>query len=130
MWAAAQAVNGRIYLIGNGRPDSDRRGPQTLEFDPASNSFTFKAPFAAPRGAFGSAVANGWIYLLGGTRGAGKWMPTAERYSPSADKWEKVPDLPKPTGYPGVAELDGRIYLLGGVTDKFDNAERTFYQVR
>ncbi len=126
MWAAAQVLNGRIYLIGNAR---EGNAPRTLEFDPGTRSFSSKAPFKTARGAFGSAVANGWIYLLGG-RAGDKWVADAERYNPEADRWEQAPELPKPAGYPGVVALEGHIFLLGGVTDTFANPERTLYQLR
>ena len=109
------AVNGKIYYIGGvtGWP-----GPSVGSvyiYDTASNRFSTGAPMPAgrDRGAGGTAVANGKIYIAGGIH-AGTTVGWFDVYDPSADTWTSLPDLPHRRDHFHAATLDGRIWAIGG----------------
>src|SRR4029077_10805469 len=91
---AAVTVNGIIYAIGGEiTANNGNQEIGTVEaYNPATDSWTTKAPMPTPRLALGAGVINGIIYAVGGTteRGfesTGNALATVEAYDPVADKW-------------------------------------------
>ena len=72
------------------------------------------------RSAFSTVVADGKIYLIGGTllenESSGPFgLPTVEVYDPHNNSWKKVADMPTPRSNAEAAVVDGKIYVVGGL---------------
>jgi N-acetylneuraminic acid mutarotase len=131
-------VNGRIHAIGGNAVASaldhrdhgigvDGSSVGTHEvYDPATSTWTRRAPLPTPRNHLGAAVANGRIHVVGGRVGSNLTMTTHEVYDPATDTWTTAAAVP--TGRSGIAVVghQGHIYVFGGETNgkTFDEAER------
>jgi N-acetylneuraminic acid mutarotase len=101
-------VNGVLYALGG----SNGNALNTVEaYDPATNTWTTKAPMSTPRWEFASGVISGKIYALGGITVNMKFK-SVEAYDPATNTW--TPKAPMP---------DFRWELAAGV------AGRTLYAV-
>lgn len=122
----AQAVDGRIYVIG-GRWQGVN--VDTVEvYDPASDSWQTLAPMPTARGGLASAVIGGRIHVVGGEDLAARTtFAEHEVYDPSVDGWTAA--LPLPTarhgltaqpiqhvdaGGPATTILVDVMYVIGG----------------
>jgi N-acetylneuraminic acid mutarotase len=114
----ANVVNGKIYLIGGYVPDNSSYGfsPSTFSevYDPATNSWTTKAPMPTATSIYASAVIDNKIYVIGGD-GAGELN---QIYDPETDKWSLGAPLSSSTAYGAAGATTGvnapkRIYVLG-----------------
>jgi len=45
---------------------------------------------------------------------SGVLVPFAERYDPTSDSWERIPDMPLRVAASRAVSIDGKIYLFGG----------------
>lgn len=120
MSPAAAAVDGIIYVIG-GETGTVFIG-DTLDiveaYDPATDTWSARAPMPTPRMAFDVVVVERKIYAIAGSPeprldGAG---PTGvvEIYDPATDTWSQGVPLPERVAYHGCAVSDGVIYTTGG----------------
>ncbi|MCL2476459.1 kelch repeat-containing protein [Candidatus Bathycorpusculum sp.] len=85
---------------------------------PEENVWVEMASMRYPRSYFGTVVADGKIYAIGGlvSRGVGLVTGAVERYDPQTNTWMTLPSLPTPR-YGGVAVCSmGKIYYIGGST--------------
>jgi N-acetylneuraminic acid mutarotase len=103
----AGVVGGIVYLVGG------YNGSQlnTVDaYNPATDSWSSKAP--APTGGANVkvAVSNGILYAFGGDLGPS----SVAAYDASTDSWSTKGPLPIIRNQPGVAVLNGLIYLIGG----------------
>jgi len=129
--------DGRIHTIGGTVPDAehahehdnpaagDDNSVGTHEvYDPATDTWTRRAPMPTARNHHGAAVVDGRIHVLAGRVGREFEMTLHEIYDIEEDTWDTGPDLP--TGRSGVAvvEGDGRVFVFGGET--FSDPARTF----
>ena len=111
----AAVVNGRIYAIG-GRDSLSKPGDPfqytyagiNEEYNPATDTWTTKAPMPTPLQDFGIAVYDDKIYCLGGT--------TIEVCNPANDTWEIKASMPHPRTQFEANMVDGKIYIMGGRT--------------
>jgi N-acetylneuraminic acid mutarotase len=87
-------------------------------YDPATNTWTERAPLPTPRQAMGADVgADGRIYVVGGAPSYmhPKPMDVVEIYDPEKDTWETGPPLVYPRrSHAVVATPDGKLYAIGG----------------
>ena len=89
----AASANGRVYVIG-GQSTATGSGPfldTVFEFDPATETWTSRAPMPTARGGGAAAVMDGKIYVVGGRPPAGSDFAV---YDPLLDVWTTLPDLP------------------------------------
>lgn len=121
-----------VSLEGDDRESADQWDARSAEFnrqantsissvemyDPATNTWTERAPLPTPRQAMGADVgADGRIYVVGGAPSYmhPKPMDVVEIYDPEKDSWEKGPPLVYPRrSHAVVATPDGKIYAIGG----------------
>jgi N-acetylneuraminic acid mutarotase len=108
----AAATNDKLYAVGGlGGANTVASLATVEEYDPATNSWTMKAPMPTPRQHLGLAAAsNGRIYAVGG----GSPGTVVEEYDPATNGW--VTKAPMPTARePALAAAsNGKIYAVGG----------------
>lgn len=122
--AIAEAVDGKIYLIGGLEPMENGRGTRVTGlnqmYDPASNTWSSRSPMPTTRNHAFSGAVNGKIYVIGGRLGAGNIpattnIDTVEEYDPATNLWGTVRErMPTPRSGGGYATCNGRIYAGGG----------------
>jgi uncharacterized repeat protein (TIGR01451 family) len=108
---AAAPGNDRIYLAGG-----FVTGSLLLEYAPATDSWSTRAPLPTPRHGLAVVALGGSVYALGGSDGT---APSAavERYDPAADRWTPLAPLPTPRVFLAAAASGGKIYAVGGSPD-------------
>ena len=112
-------VNGVIYAIGgsvmqnNGNHYFTNTTYVNEAYDPATDTWTEKAPLPTPLGSFALAVYEGKIYCFGGETFV---------YDPAADSWETKPPMLQPENGVDAHFVDGKIYVIGNLTQVYDPA--------
>jgi len=125
-------VNGKIYAIGGSIGSGigivagktyavvGSNGTQFVstneEYDPATDTWTFKASMPTPRCSFGIAVYQDKIYCIGGELNNGSGTRVNEVYDPATDTWETKAPMPRTNWALTANVVDGKIYLIGGVS--------------
>jgi len=120
------AVNGKIYAIGGSNasgfapsmPGSSVLGNEdnvaaNEEYDPATDTWTYKASMPTPRIHFAIAVYQNKIYCIGGYTENG-YTGVNEVYDPATDTWETKTSMPTARGGLTANVVNGKIYLIGG----------------
>ncbi|MBT0159506.1 hypothetical protein G4O51_05930 [Candidatus Bathyarchaeota archaeon A05DMB-2] len=128
------AVNGKIYAIGGSTQSGFAPGVHgsvvygninigsfvgtNEEYDPATDTWTFRKPMPTPRIAFAIAVYRNKIYCIGGRSIAGStsggYTGVNEVYDPTTDTWETKAPMLTARGWLTAAVVNGKIYLIGG----------------
>jgi N-acetylneuraminic acid mutarotase len=108
------AVNGKIYAIGGTTRSDEWAGGivgTNEEYNPATDTWTYKASMPTPRVTFAIAVYKDKIYCIGGTTHSN----VNEVYNPATNTWST--GAPAPIGGSGMqANVVGdAIFLIGGV---------------
>jgi Kelch motif len=125
--AAVTGKDGKIYVLGGAKPDPDDNSnslyPRSLDvYDPKTNSWGVQAPMPTGREGLGAAVGpDGTIYAIGGGTDHYdryfKCFSVVEAYSPGADRWSRMPSLPKQMcGVTAGATSEGNIDAVAGST--------------
>ncbi len=96
-------------------------------YDPASNTWSARAPIPTPRDHLAAAEEGGRLYVVGG-RIDGSYarnLSANEVYDPAADRWETLEPLPTARSGIAAAVLDGRVFVFGGeaTSGTFDEVE-------
>src|SRR6266853_3660977 len=113
----AATVGGILYAVGgNNSFSSTTGGPVgTVEaYDPATDTWTTKAPMPTARHRLGVAAVDGIIYAVGGIDAAGNILTTLEAYDPATDTWTTKAPMPTARADLGVAAVNGVLYAVGG----------------
>jgi hypothetical protein len=128
------AVNSKIYAIGGSTesgfapsiPGSAVYGDINIdsfvgtneEYDPATNTWTFKTPMPTPRTVFATAVYQNKIYCIGGRSKVGDkgggYTGVNEVYDTTTGTWETKTPMPTARGWLTAGVANGKIYILGG----------------
>ena len=72
------------------------------------------APMPEARTEVAAAVVRREIALVGGLTTSGAPSPRVDAYSPEADRWRRLPDLPAGRHHALAASDGGRLYVVGG----------------
>lgn len=112
-------------------------------YDPASNTWTTKAPLPTLRNTFAAAAIGGKIYAVGGqimttapvlpptvtTPVNGVYADTAinEEYDPVADTWTTKTPMPTARRYVSAGVINNKLYVLGGRGPNGAGGVRTIY---
>jgi N-acetylneuraminic acid mutarotase len=114
----ANVVDGKIYLIGgdNDGPLENWNGTLIEVYDPATDSWSTKAPMPIAAAAYASAVLDNKIYIIGGFTGTKDSLN--QIYDPETDTWSQGAIPPSIIGYDVAGATTGvnapkRIYVLG-----------------
>jgi N-acetylneuraminic acid mutarotase len=115
--AAAEVINGRLYVVGG----SDlKRGKPYLnvleEYNPSTDQWVRKASMRVKRDGPGAAVLDGKLYVFGGAQGR-LYKSSMEIYDPATDSWTDGPSMNIARFCPAVGIVDGKIVVAGGVTE-------------
>ncbi len=115
---AAGAIGGSIYIASGRAGGIGGFQPSTWQFDPATATYTPRAPISTPRGGTAGAVLAGRLIIFGGE---GNPEPTSlgvftniEAYDPASDSWQALAPMLLPRHGFGAATSEGRIFLPGG----------------
>src|SRR5437868_2001608 len=77
-----------------------------------------------------AAVLHGRIYVAGGIDRANRASAAAFRYDPTANRWERVADLPAPRHHMPLAVVGDTLYAVGGLTGESFVPENTLWLYR
>jgi N-acetylneuraminic acid mutarotase len=114
-YAAADAVNGKIYVIGGGSFGGVSAYKSVYEYNPATDTWTKKSDMPTARFLGSATAVDGKIYVFGGgTTLTGESFSTVEEYDPSADTWSVKGPMRIPRAAGASSAVDGNIYLFGG----------------
>jgi N-acetylneuraminic acid mutarotase len=147
----AGVVNGKIYCIGGKKYWGVEPFYQELNatevYDPVRNSWRTESPMPIPVLGAASAVLDGKIFVIGGSRHfqAGWDLSTVNSnqvYDPENDTWSTQMELPKAVSYAAAEATSGvtapkKIYFAGGsnqamystVTYTYDSADNEWSTV-
>ncbi|GAA4341535.1 malectin domain-containing carbohydrate-binding protein [Flaviaesturariibacter amylovorans] len=116
----AVTLDGLVYVVGafTGAYPRETPVPNVYMFNPAANQWITgrSIPEARRRGAGGTVVHNGKIYLVGGiTDGhwAG-WVKWFDVYDPATNSWTTLPDAPRARDHAQATIANGKLYFAGG----------------
>ncbi len=117
-------VNGKIYAIGGSTysgiwPATNGIVGTNEEYDPATDTWTYKKSMPIPRYGFAIVVYQNKIYCIGGVTGystsTGRLITGANQvYDPATDTWETKAPMPTPRWLLQANVVNGKIYLIGG----------------
>jgi len=134
-------VNGKIYAIGGDARSGKWPYVGSIvgtneEYDPATDTWTFKASMPTPRYGFAIAVYQNKIYCIGGIKSVGSagWKGTGvtEVYDPATNTWETKTAMPTARFELQANVVNGKIYLIGGYVPElsaFPNATSSLNEV-
>jgi N-acetylneuraminic acid mutarotase len=86
-------------------------------YDPATNSWTTKAPMPTAREFLAAGVINGKLYAVGGDELTGPFLNTVEAYDPATNTWTTEASMPTARSGFGASAVNGKLYALGGFSD-------------
>eukprot|EP00531_Pseudo-nitzschia_arenysensis_P007626 CAMPEP_0116118718 /NCGR_PEP_ID=MMETSP0329-20121206/2256_1 /TAXON_ID=697910 /ORGANISM="Pseudo-nitzschia arenysensis, Strain B593" /LENGTH=462 /DNA_ID=CAMNT_0003612369 /DNA_START=89 /DNA_END=1474 /DNA_ORIENTATION=+ len=118
-------IDGTLFVMG---------GKETNNSDPINDLFSIDlpqdlkmltetkwkslAPMKEARDAFVCASDSRYIYVFGGSDGAGVSLGTAERFDIKTNQWEILPKLPGGARqYPAIGMIGNKIYIIGGIDE-------------
>lgn len=128
--ANALTVNGKIHLIGGATLPPGLKGDYIHPsrnvsvsthdvYDPATNTWSKRAPMPTARNHAAAGVIDNRIYIVGGRTGS-VFIPNAfnvdlvEEYDPATDQWALKTPMPTPRSATAWGVRGGRIYVAGG----------------
>jgi Kelch motif len=108
------ACGGKVHVVG-GYARQNVNSDFHQVYDPASRSWSFKAPLPFACNHLALAVIGERIYSFGGFIEQNR-CPHSKCfvYDAGQDAWAPLPNLIRPRGAISAVALDGRIHLLGG----------------
>ena len=117
-----EAVSGKIYAIGGRLSGAFIIGfPGNVNlvqvYDPATDSWSTRAPMPTARSGLNTATLNGIVYTAGGEVQDDKYLAAFrafEAYDPASDTWWQLPSMLLPRHECVMAALGNRIHVAGG----------------
>lgn len=114
---AVAELGGRIYVIGGFRRDGSTSDAVEV-YDPASDSWSFRARLPLALNHATAASVNDRLYVVGGHPPSGADAVDAVfAYDPTADRWEPRASMPTARGSLAIGVADGKIYAAGGAPE-------------
>lgn len=120
--AVAGAVGNKVYVIGGRVGGAFITGPSTNtdiveEYDPAANTWSFRAKMPTPRSAMAAGVHQGRIYVSGGEYQDARMMATyraLEAYDAAKNTWSVLPSMPTARHGLAGAFVGNRLHMVSG----------------
>lgn len=89
-------------------------------YDLVTNDW-YKGPsMLTPRCLYASASCGDFAFVAGGISAKGDLLKNAERYDPTNQRWEQLPDMNKKRKLCSGCYMDGKFYVIGGTGDNGD----------
>ena len=117
---AAASAGGKLYAIG-GRVEVDfnLNLDNNQEYDPATDSWTFKSVLPTARSGIAAAALDGVIFVFGG-EGTNGTFSENEAYDAATDTWGAGAPMPTARHGIGAAVVGDEIFVMtGGPTPGF-----------
>jgi DNA-binding CsgD family transcriptional regulator/N-acetylneuraminic acid mutarotase len=115
-YVSAVAVGTDVYVPGG--CDAEGAPTQSVEvYDITTDAWREANPLPEPRCAYGLAVLDDILYLVGGWSGT-RYVATAYAYDPGADLWSELTPLDGERGFAAATSLENRVYVVGGYDGK------------
>ncbi len=87
------------------------------QYNPSTDTWTFKSPMPTARSHFATAVLNGKIFCIGGTAD-NNYFRVNEVYDPLTDNWTVKSPMPTARAWPQANVVNGKIYVIGGLPNR------------
>ncbi len=119
---AGAVIGGKFYLVGGwdelGSASTNITG--TLDvYDPATDTWTTKAPMPTARQLLAAGVIGGKLYAVGGIDNGSLFFNTVEVYDPATDIWTPQPPMPTARAWLAAGVINGVLYAVGGVNGSY-----------
>src|SRR4029079_11699358 len=99
------------------RRDSRRDHARMTALVLAALAWATGAPMPDARTEVAASAVRGEIVLVGGFTTSGAPSPRVDAYSPEADRWRRLPDLPAGRHHALAPSAGRRLYVVGGYGD-------------
>jgi N-acetylneuraminic acid mutarotase len=112
-------VDGRLYVVGGYSRSGFSVWNQVATvyaYDPATDSWTERAPMPTARGALSVTEHEGKLYAIGGYDRKAN-TSAVEVYDPVRNVWTTGASLPTPRDHLATVTVAGKIYAIGGRLD-------------
>jgi N-acetylneuraminic acid mutarotase len=114
-YAAADVVDGKIYVIGGCPFGFNSAYKSVYEYNPATDTWKKKTDMPTARFLASATAVDGKIYVFGGMPNlTGVGFTALEVYDPSADAWAAKGPMPTPRCAHASSAVDGNIFIFGG----------------
>ena len=120
----ANVVDGKIYVVGGAFSGANADVAIFYDvnevYDPATDTWTIKAPIPTPVTGYASAVVDNKIYVIGGSTVNWNEVNLTQIYDPATGTWSNGTPIPTIVAGAGAGATKGvsapkRIYVIGGV---------------
>jgi hypothetical protein len=117
--AAAGVIDGKLYVVGGQNENiaipgnSDHIFNKLEVYDPASDTWSTRAPMPTARISSTAGVVNGILYVAGGNNGLAQ-LNIVEAYDPVSNTWTTCTPMPETRDGPFSGVFDGVFYVAGG----------------
>lgn len=110
-------INGILYAVGGkvyGSVGASVTG-RLEAYNPATNTWTTKAPMPTARRGLGVAVVGGILYAVGGEVSGGSHpLATLQAYNPATNTWSTKAPMPTARAHLTAVGHGGKLYAIGG----------------
>ena len=110
-------INGLLYLPGTSSVNTYIYDG-LFQYNPVTDSWIQKASLPSGRKYSGSSVANGKLYIIGGSANGSTssawYTSTVFEYNPVTNTWNTKKPMPTPRKRLSAATFNGKIYAFGG----------------
>ena len=114
LFHCSSVYNDLIYVMGGSTAECTFP-PAVGVYHPATNEWSVGCDMIGPVSAPAAAVANGYIYVIGGYDG-GTSSKRVRKYDPISNTWAIRSDLQTGRSFFGAAAINNYIYAIGGVS--------------
>lgn len=126
----AAFADGKMYVVGGRTGHGPEHSCVTTvqSYDPATNTWSSKAPLPAGRAAVGLVTLDGRLYALGGLTEAAWWGVPSDsvyRYDPRTDTWTTLGPMPIARSNFVAGVIGNKIYAAGGSIRWPNTTDRT-----
>ena len=104
---AAQAIGGKIMVVGGFQGANFKLHTTCEIFDPKQNLWSLVSGLVVPRAGCGITCVRSHVYVFGGSNGRSRLntLDSVERYSAEESEWKKVSVIPETVITPQVAVI-------------------------
>jgi N-acetylneuraminic acid mutarotase len=107
--------NGKILAIGGSKSFYSYLLKSIEEYDPVTDTWTYKTDMPRPRNGHSISLVDGKIYIVGGGNAAEIPHAKVDVYDPLTGDWTTAADMKTPRMNHAAVVLNGKIYTIGGM---------------